>query len=65
MDDENTPVEQFSAEEYAFLRYVRFGTLPERVRPSEMVEVVATDRPQEVPDQALDAAHWGETGRSL
>ena len=35
----------FTDEEFAFLRYARFGELPERVLPSEWVASQETDPP--------------------
>jgi hypothetical protein len=43
MDDENEPRIEFTDEEWAFLRYVRFGELPPRVRPDELVELQETE----------------------
>ncbi|WP_214412229.1 hypothetical protein [Sphaerisporangium fuscum] len=50
--------ERFTDEEYAFLRFARFGQLPPRVLPSEMVEEVKSDGPQHeiVPDPPF---RWG------
>ncbi|GGK76670.1 hypothetical protein Sme01_20630 [Sphaerisporangium melleum] len=62
---DDAPEERFTAEEYAFLRFARFGRLPERVLPAEMVEEIKTDRPQDVPEQAFDVRVWGEAGRLL
>jgi hypothetical protein len=45
MDEQTEPREHFTDEEAAFLRYVRFGELPPRVLPSEMVETVEADTP--------------------
>jgi hypothetical protein len=39
MDDEDEPRIEFTDEEWAFLRYVRFGELPPRVRPDELVQL--------------------------
>jgi hypothetical protein len=35
--------ESFTDEEMAFLRHVRFGELPARVRPEERVELAETE----------------------
>lgn len=35
--------EEFTDEELAFLRHVRFGELPARVLPDELVTLVETD----------------------
>jgi hypothetical protein len=42
--------EQFSDEENAFLRHVRFGELPERVLPEDMVQLQETDDRPLMPD---------------
>jgi hypothetical protein len=63
MAEDIASTEQFTDEEYAFLRFVRFGELPARILPSEMVEEVKTDQPQDVPEQAFDARRWGQAGR--
>ncbi|MCW2882547.1 MAG: hypothetical protein JWQ95_6647 [Sphaerisporangium sp.] len=65
MAENSASTEEFTDEEYAFLRYARFGELPARVLPSEMVEEVKTDHPHDVPEQAFDARRWGEAGRFL
>jgi hypothetical protein len=57
--------ERFTDEELAFLRFVRFGRLPERVAPAEFVVLVETDLPDELPEQAFDPRKWGEAGRLL
>jgi hypothetical protein len=40
-----TDIERFSDDEAAFLRHVRFGELPSRVRPEDLVETTETDPP--------------------
>ena len=35
--------ESFTDEEHAFLRHVRFGQLPERILPEDMVEAQETE----------------------
>jgi hypothetical protein len=42
MDDDEPRIE-FTDEEWAFLRYVRFGELPRRVRTDELVELQETE----------------------
>jgi hypothetical protein len=46
----------FTDPELAFLRHVRFGELPARVRPSDMVELVETDQRPDWPDAAPSRA---------
>ena len=42
--------------DYAYLRYVEFGSLPPRVRPDEYVSLVETDSPHARPDAAPSEA---------
>jgi len=42
-DDEAEPQIEFTDDEWAFLRYVRFGELPRRVTPEERVESQETE----------------------
>jgi hypothetical protein len=53
MTDHHADREQFSDEEVAFLRHVRFGELPRRIPPEERVELTETeprrDRPEPEP----------------
>jgi hypothetical protein len=44
-------VPEFTDEDLAFLRHVRFGELPERVKPEEYVELTETDPPRELSAQ--------------
>lgn len=48
----------FSDEEAAFLRHARFGELPSRVRPDELVELQETEPRQDRPDTHLDDSAW-------
>jgi hypothetical protein len=41
-------MEHFTDEELAFLRHVRFGELPPRVKPEDYVELQETDPPQDM-----------------
>ncbi|GAA3826831.1 hypothetical protein GCM10022226_54560 [Sphaerisporangium flaviroseum] len=65
MAEDSASTEHFTDEEYAFLRFARYGELPAPVLPSEMVEEVKTDQPHIVLEQAFDARQWGEAGRFL
>jgi hypothetical protein len=49
MTDDSTSA--FTDEELAFLRHVRFGELPPRVKPEEMVELVETDPARDISAQ--------------
>jgi hypothetical protein len=50
--------ERFSDEEAAFLRHVRFGELPPRVRPSDFVELTETEPRRDLPEPAVDPRYW-------
>jgi hypothetical protein len=51
--------EQFTDDEMAFLRHVRFGQLPPRVRPEETVEETDTGGPVYEPDnRVVESIHW-------
>jgi hypothetical protein len=42
--------ESFTDEEHAFLRHARFGELPPRVLPEDMVETQETEPRRDLPD---------------
>lgn len=54
-----TERESFTDEEYAFLRHVRFGELPPRVRPEDRVELTETESRRDRPDTAGGPEEWG------
>jgi hypothetical protein len=49
MADDQAP-DRFTDDELVFLRHVRFGELPPRVRPDELVESIETDPGRDTPD---------------
>lgn len=53
---------RFTDSEMAFLRHARFGELPARVRPADMVELVETDARRDWPDtgpsREQSDVHW-------
>ncbi|GHF00706.1 hypothetical protein GCM10017786_36960 [Amycolatopsis deserti] len=51
--------ERFTDEELDFLRFARFGELPPRVRPDELVEVVETEQPDLPVRQPFDLGPGG------
>jgi hypothetical protein len=61
MADEEAPVPvPFSDDELAFLRHVRFGELPARVRPDDLVPLQETDPKRGRPDDLLsDPPRYG------
>ncbi|MBC6447871.1 hypothetical protein [Actinokineospora xionganensis] len=52
--------EKFSDEEFAFLRYARFGSLPERVKREELVALNETEPAPDYSDLAYDARERAE-----
>jgi hypothetical protein len=50
--------ERFTDDELAFLRHARFGELPPRVRPEELVELVETDPRRDLPEPLGDPVGW-------
>lgn len=50
--------EQVTDEELAVARHARFGELPSRVQPAELVESVDAGSQQDVPPPAGDAQLW-------
>lgn len=58
MSDERTHREQFTDEEFAFLRHARFGELPAPVRPEEMVELSETEPPGSPPMSTEMEQEW-------
>ncbi|MBO4143484.1 hypothetical protein J5U46_25365 [Micromonospora tulbaghiae] len=52
------PAESFTDQEYAFLRHVRFGELPARVRPEERIEAAETEFPPDRPDPVGGESEW-------
>ena len=57
MGDEDERV-VFTDEEAAFLRHARFGELPARVRPDDLVELQETDPRPDRPDNHPDDSNW-------
>ncbi|CRK58296.1 hypothetical protein [Alloactinosynnema sp. L-07] len=51
--------EKFTDEEYAFLRYARFGSLPHRVAPDDLVPLNETEPAPDYADLAYDAEERG------
>jgi hypothetical protein len=58
MGEHREHTERFTDEEFAFLRHVRFGELPARVAPADMVETAETDPPPEEPGQPPVRREW-------
>ncbi|GAA3047540.1 hypothetical protein [Actinokineospora globicatena] len=52
--------ERFTEDEFAFLRHVRFGELPARVRPEDLVTVKETEPAADYADLAYDVRHRAE-----
>jgi hypothetical protein len=58
MAEDHEPVIRFTDEEAAFLRHVRFGELPARVRPTELIELVETEARRDLPEPIGDQYSW-------
>ncbi|MDG4833798.1 hypothetical protein O7627_31465 [Solwaraspora sp. WMMD1047] len=58
MTDHRDRVERSSDEDFETLRRVRFGRLPTRVLPAELVETAETDPPHEEADPMV-RREWG------
>jgi hypothetical protein len=56
-EDHESPI-RFTDEEAAFLRHVRFGELPARIRPSERIELVETEARRDLPEPVGDQYVW-------
>jgi hypothetical protein len=59
MGDERAHTERFTDDEFALLRHARFGELPARSAPTELVETAETELPQEEPGQPMVRREWG------
>jgi len=44
--------DSLSDADHAYMRFVRFGELPERVRPDDLVELIETDPRRDRPEPA-------------
>jgi hypothetical protein len=53
-DDGRPRAGRLTDEDAAYLRHARFGALPRRVRPADVVETVATDTPHPAPRRPFD-----------
>jgi hypothetical protein len=60
MDEREPMAEKFTDEEFAFLRFARFGSLPERVLPEELVTLNETEPAPDYADLAYDAKERAE-----
>ncbi|GAB2954182.1 hypothetical protein GCM10027280_48200 [Micromonospora polyrhachis] len=58
MTEDREPRERFTDEELAFLRYARFGELPDRVCPEDRVELTETEPRRDRPDPAGNPDQW-------
>ncbi len=59
MTDDGGQLAWLSEEEYAALRQTRFGELPARVTPTELVETVETELRHEEPAEPPVRQEWG------
>jgi hypothetical protein len=59
MGEDRGHTERLTDEEFARLRHVRFGELPARVEPADLVETAETDPPHEELEQPPVRREWG------
>jgi hypothetical protein len=59
MSEHPEQTEPQTDEELAHLRHTRFGRLPGRVRPEELVESEETDPVHEEPGEPMVRREWG------
>jgi hypothetical protein len=59
MGDDREQTETRTDEDLAQLRHVRFGQLPARVRPEDLVETEDTESAHAEPEQPMVRREWG------
>ncbi|GID95755.1 hypothetical protein ACFQFC_02485 [Amorphoplanes digitatis] len=59
MSEHREPAEPGTDEELASLRHKRFGQLPARVRPEDLVEAEEAEPAHEEPGQPMVRREWG------
>ena len=59
MGDDREQAETQPEQELAELRHLRFGHLPARVRPEDLVETEDTEPVHEEPEQPMVRREWG------
>jgi hypothetical protein len=59
MSDDREQTETRTEEELARSRHLRFGHLPARVRPEDLVETEEADAVHEEPEQPMVRREWG------
>jgi hypothetical protein len=59
MSADRVQPEPRTEEELADLRHTRFGHLPARIRPEDLVETEDADSAQEEPAQPMVRREWG------
>jgi hypothetical protein len=59
MIEDDASVVRFSDEDAAFLRHLRFGELPPRVRPEDQVEETEADLPHQLERSIAIVQHPG------
>ena len=58
MSEDHERLAEFTDDDYAFLRFARFGELPPRVRPDERVELTESGHPGEPPAELEVRRGW-------
>jgi len=59
MNDDREQTETHTEQELADLRHLRFGHLPARVRPEDLVETEDADPGHGEPEQPMVRREWG------
>ena len=59
MGEDRGHTDRLTDEEFEIQRHVRFGKLPPRVAPADVVETTETDPPHEEPEQPPVRREWG------
>jgi hypothetical protein len=59
MSEDREHTERLTDEEFDVLRHTRFGELPARVPPADLVETAETDPAHEEPEQPPVRREWG------
>jgi hypothetical protein len=59
MGEDRVHTDRLTDEKFEVLRHVRFGKLPARVAPADLVETTETDPPHEEPEQPPVRREWG------
>ncbi|MBE1489348.1 hypothetical protein [Plantactinospora soyae] len=59
MSGDRRNIERLTDEDFASVRRMRFGRLPARVMPADLIETAETDAPRDEVEQPLVRREWG------